>query len=68
MSIEERTKRAMLAEAAEDRMIFLSDELDALLGDDGTLFKVAKYREEVVTVAQQIKAVQEWYRAGFGEW
>ena len=58
----------MLAEAAEDRMIFLSDELDALLGDDGTLFKVAKYREEVVTVAQQIKAVQEWYRAGFGEW
>jgi hypothetical protein len=46
MSIEERTKRAMLAEAAEDRMIFLSDELDALLGDDGT-------------VAQQIKAVQE---------
>ncbi len=36
----------MLAEAAEDRMIFLSDELDALLGDDGT-------------VAQQIKAVQE---------
>ena len=48
----------MLAEAAEDRMIFLSDELDALLGEDGTPLK-AEYREEVVTLAQQIKAVQE---------
>jgi outer membrane protein OmpA-like peptidoglycan-associated protein len=62
MSIEERTKRAMLAEAAEDRMIFLSDELDALLGEDGTPLK-AEYREEVVTLAQQIKALQEQYRA-----
>ena len=65
MSIEERTKRAMLAEAAEDRMIFLSDELDhaLVLGNDGTPLKVAEYREEVVTLAQQIKALQEQYRA-----
>ena len=41
MSIEERTKRAMLAEAAADRMILLSDELNALLGNDGTPLKVA---------------------------
>ena len=62
MSIEERTKRAMLAEAVEDRMTVLTDELDALLGEDGMPRNVED-REEVVTLAQQIKDAQEQYKA-----
>ena len=62
MSIEERTKRAMLAEAVEDRMTALTDELDALLGEDGMPRNVED-REEVVTLAQQIKDAQEQYKA-----
>jgi len=62
MSIQERTQRSMLAEVAEDRMISLSDELELLLGEDG-LPKKDEYRDEVVALAQQIKASQEQYRA-----
>jgi hypothetical protein len=62
MSVEERTKRAMLAEAAEDRMVQLSDDLDELLGEDG-LPKKVEYRDEVITVAKQIQASQDQYRA-----
>ena len=61
MSIEERTRRAMLAEAAEDRVVMLSDELDSLLGDDGMPLKV-EYREEVTILAQQIKASRDQYK------
>ena len=60
MSIEERTRRAMLAEAAEDRVIMLSDELDLLLGDDGMPSK-EEHREEVAILAKQIKASREQY-------
>jgi len=62
MSIEERTKRAMLAEAHEDRMVTLSDELEELLGEDGMPLK-DEYREEVEALARQIKASQEQYSA-----
>lgn len=61
LSIEERTRRAMLAEAAEDRMVTLSDELDNLLGDDGMPIK-KENREEAVNLATEIKAQQEQYR------
>lgn len=61
LSVEERTRRAMLAEAAEDRMVMLSDELDNLLGDDGMPIK-KENREEVVNLATEIKAQQEQYR------
>lgn len=61
LSVEERTRRAMLAEAAEDRMVMLSDELDNLLGDDGMPLK-KENREEVVNLATEIKAQQEQYR------
>lgn len=61
ISIEERTRRAMLAEAAEDRVVMLSDELDSLLGDDGMPLKV-EYREEVTILAKQIKASREQYQ------
>lgn len=68
ISIEERTRRAMLAEAAEDRMVALSDELDALfkqqdrdkmngIGDD-------KSREEqVLEIARAIQTAEEQYQA-----
>ncbi|GFH57304.1 hypothetical protein CTEN210_13780 [Chaetoceros tenuissimus] len=62
MSIEERTKRAMLAEATEDRMIALVDDLDELLGEDG-LPKKVEDREEAVSIAKEIKASQEQYKA-----
>ena len=61
MSIEERTRRVMLAEAAEDRVVMLSDELDKLLGDDGMPAKVED-REEVTILATQIKASMEQYK------
>lgn len=61
MSIEERTRRAMLAEAAEDRVVMLSDELDLLLGEDGMPLKVED-REEVTILAKQIKASMEQYK------
>ncbi len=61
MSIEERTRRAMLAEAAEDRIVMLSDELDKLLGDDGMPLTVED-REEVTFLATQIKASREQYQ------
>ncbi len=61
MSIEERTRRAMLAEAAEDRIIMLSEELDKLLGDDGMPLTVED-REEVTILASQIKASREQYK------
>ena len=62
MSIEERTRRAMLAEAAEDRIVMLSDELDKLLGDDG-MPKTVEDREEVTILATQIKALREQYKS-----
>lgn len=62
MSVEERTKRALLAEAAEDRMVKLTDDLDKLLDHDGLPRKV-EYREEVIVIARQIKASQEQYRS-----
>jgi hypothetical protein len=61
MSIEERTRRAMLAEAAEDRVVILSDELELLLCDDG-MPKSEDDREEVIILAKQIKASREQYK------
>jgi len=61
ISIEERTKRAMMAEAVEDRVLELSDELDQLLGDDGMPLK-KEYREKIETLAKEIKASREQYR------
>lgn len=60
MSIEERTRRAMLAEAAEDRMVEISAELDNLLGEDG--LPTEENREEALNLARNYKASQEQYR------
>jgi hypothetical protein len=67
MSIPERTKRAMLAEAVEDRIFELTDVLEKLLlsdqsesGGDGPLIS-EKNRQEALEVAQQTKALQVQY-------
>ena len=69
MSIPERTKRAMLAEAVEDRIFELTDVLEKLLlldqsesdnGSEGPLIS-EKNRQEALEVAQQTKALQIQY-------
>jgi hypothetical protein len=62
LSIEERTKRAMLAEAVEDRMVLLSEQLEELLGEDG-LPKKVEFRKEVEILAKQIKESRMEYKA-----
>jgi len=61
LSIEERTKRAMLAEAVEDQMTILEDELEDLLGEDGMPRNVES-REDVEALARQIKGLREQYQ------
>ena len=62
MSIEERTRRAMLAEQVEDRVCALYDDLEDILGQDGTLPESEEEREEVTNIAKQIKVLQTDYK------
>ena len=62
MSIEERTKRAMLAEAVEDRIIVLYDDLELLLGKDGIPSSVEN-RDEVQVLAKEIKSLRREYQS-----
>lgn len=59
MSIEERTKRAMLAEAVEDRIFSMYDDLEALLKDGVPTSD--EDRDEIKSLAEQIKASQSQY-------
>mmetsp|Transcript_12930 Transcript_12930/g.15556 ORF Transcript_12930/g.15556 Transcript_12930/m.15556 type:complete len:102 (-) Transcript_12930:156-461(-) len=59
LSIAERTKRAMMAEAVEDRIFSMYDDLEELIKEDGTL--EVDDREEATDLAKQIKASQEQY-------
>jgi hypothetical protein len=59
MSIEERTRRAMLAEAMEDRIFTMYDDLEGLL-EDG-LPKSTEERDEIQSIAKEIKASQSQY-------
>jgi len=61
MSVQERTKRAMLAEAVEDRMVLLYDDLEELLGVDG-LPSSAENRDEVEVLAREIKSLRQEYQ------
>ena len=63
MSIAERTRRAMLAEAVEDRICKHYDDLEAILGQDGVLPEDEDEKQKVTEIAQQIKALQEDYSA-----
>ncbi len=62
MSIEERTKRAMLAEAVEDRITVLCDDLELLLGENG-MPSSAENRDEVQVLAKEIKSLCSEYKA-----
>jgi len=59
LSIPERTKRAMLAEAIEDQIFENTERLESFLKPDGTL--PPKLRERAVAVAQKTKALQVQY-------
>jgi len=59
MSIEERTKRAVLAEAVEDRIFSMYDEIEALLPTGVPASD--EDRDEVTSLAKQIKASQSQY-------
>mmetsp|Transcript_28069 Transcript_28069/g.52987 ORF Transcript_28069/g.52987 Transcript_28069/m.52987 type:complete len:163 (+) Transcript_28069:3-491(+) len=62
ISLEERTKRAMLAEAVEDRIFDLADELDILVAKNGGLENLSgEIKEEAVEMAKQTKALQIQY-------
>ena len=60
LDVHERTKRAMLAEAVEDRIFELVDELELIVAkNNGELSGDA--REEAVELAKQTKALQLQY-------
>ena len=62
MSIEERTRRAMLAEAVEDRICNHYDDLEEILGQEGVLPESEEEREEITNIAKQIKVLQNDYK------
>ena len=62
IDIQERTKRAMLAEAAEDRIFELVDELDLLVKRNGGIDNLSDdARAEAVELAKQTNALQIQY-------
>lgn len=62
IDIQERTKRAMLAEAVEDRIFELVDELDLLVKRNGGIENLSDdVREEAVELAKQTQALQVQY-------
>ena len=59
MDVSERAKRAMLAEAIEDRIFDLTDVLESLFDEHGYLPE--RNREKSVQIARQTKALQIQY-------
>jgi hypothetical protein len=60
MSTEERARRAMLAEAVEDRIFTMYDEMEGLLTGGGPAHEAD--REEIRNLAREIKASQSRYQ------
>jgi len=60
LSIEERTKRVLLAETVEDQIAMMEDELDELLDEDRIPLKI-ELSDQVVQLAVQIKKHKEKY-------
>ena len=59
LGVAERTKRALLAEAIEDRIFDLTEQLDQLIVDS----KIpVENREKAVQLAQQTKVLQTQYQ------
>ena len=61
MSIPERTKRAMLAEAIEDRIFQLQDDLEELIPDGSTIPTDENTRAHCVDIAKEIRVAQGQY-------
>lgn len=62
LDLQERTKRAMLAEAVEDRIFELVDDLEELVRKSGGLENLTdEIKEEAVEMAKQTKALQIQY-------
>jgi hypothetical protein len=65
MNLQERTKRAMLAEQVEDRIFELVDELEQLIKQNDGYENFSEYpsavREEALEIAKQTKALQLQY-------
>ena len=59
LGVAERTKRAMLAEAIEDRIFDLTEQLDQLIVDNTI---PVENREKAVQLAQQTKVLQTQYQ------
>jgi hypothetical protein len=59
LGVVERAKRAMLAEAIEDRIFHLTEEIEVLLEKNGTL--AAQNRDRAIELAQQTKGLQVQY-------
>jgi hypothetical protein len=60
LNINERTKRAMLAEAVEDRIFEITEEIELLVTRNEGILE-GDQREEAVELAKQTKALQEQY-------
>ena len=59
MEVPERAKRAMLAEAVEDRIFELTETLEGLVDENGMISE--QDREKAVEIARQTKALQIQY-------
>jgi hypothetical protein len=58
LSIHERTRRAMLAEAVEDRMVSLEDELEQIVTD----LSMTSPRDAMKEIVQEIQVLREQYQ------
>ena len=61
MSLEERTKRAMLAEAVEDNISRMEVQLEGMMGENGAIPTDEETREQCVMLAKEIKLAQQNY-------
>jgi hypothetical protein len=63
MSISERAKRAMLAEAIEDNIFSKEIQLDELMGESGTIPTDPELLQQCRDISIQIKEAQMQYEA-----
>ena len=59
LSISERAKRALLAEAIEDRIFRLTEELEVMVGADGSVDE--RNKEAAMETARTVKELQQQY-------
>lgn len=62
LDLEERTKRAMLAEVVEDRIFELADQLELLIKQNNGLVDASdSIKEQVMEMAKETKNLQVQY-------